>query len=107
MKKRKTSELMKPYIEDILKRDDIMYNFIEEKGDLYVETDVSSNRFSEVLEDALCLKQQAESPRKKLVISARTLKNSQKRKRLMKAARTKSYTILRDDIKTAEWVLAG
>lgn len=107
MKKRKTSELMKPYMEIVMERDDIPYNFIREKGNLYIETDVSSNRFSEVLEDALCLKQQKESTREKLVISARTLKNSQKRKRLMKAAKTKSYTILREDQKIAEWVLAG
>lgn len=105
MKKRKTSTFMKPYLEAVLQRERLPYTFVEEGGNLYVESDISSNRFTDIMKDALCLSEMEQSKSKRLVISEKTLRNSKKRKALMKMQGRKSYTILRSDMKKAEWVL--
>lgn len=105
MKKRKTSTFMKPYLEAVLQRERLPYTFVEDEENLYVESDVSSNRFTDIMKEALCLSEMEQSKSKRLVITEKTLRNNKKRKALMKMQGRKSYTILRSDMKRAEWVL--
>lgn len=107
MKRKKTSSFMMPYLKTVLERERLPYRFIKDSENLYVEVDVSTNRFTELMEDALCLVQMEQSESNCLVISERTLRNSKKRKALMKMHGRKSYTLLKSDIKKAEWVLAN
>lgn len=99
MKEKKISAVMRPYIDTVLARDQIPVICISypEDGSNYIHyhMDVSSIRFREVMEDALCLKQQAESASKRPVISLRTFKNKEKRERILNGS--KAFHLLKAD----------
>lgn len=80
---RKVSSVMKPYIEFVLKRDEIPYK-MKRKSDCWLfQMDISNRRFTEVLEDALCEKQRSRYISHIPVYSFRTLMNREKLGRLI------------------------
>ncbi len=105
MKKRKISAFLLPYMEAVLKRDDLPYEVVREGKDIFILVNVSARKFSEILEDALCIVQQEKSPSKVQVFSLKTIMNDDKRSRLMKNSGKKSYQILRADMAKAQRIL--
>ena len=102
---RKASFVMEPYIEGVLKRDRIPYQR-KHKGD-HAEFGVaiSNRRFQEVVEDALCEKQKAESHSSIPVYSLRTVRNREKRTRLAAWYGRNGFRILKADQKAwAEYI---
>lgn len=83
------------YLEIVLKRDEIPYEYHKESG--YVETHISARRFKEAVEDAFCEKQRSESLGNIPVYSLKTMKDKEKVKRLMKINGSRSFVILRKD----------
>lgn len=98
-KRRKVSSVMEPYIKFVLKRDHIPAHSWKE-GDHYIfAMNISSRRFTEVLEDALCEKQREKYLSNTPVYSYRTLKNPEKLRRLMELNNRRGYHILKCDEK--------
>lgn len=91
------SMVMKPYVSFVLKRDHIPYQCEPDKENYKFWIPISNRRFTEVLEDALCEKQRRETWSKTPVYSLRTLRNSQKMKRLIHLNGRKGFRILRQD----------
>lgn len=94
---RNVSSTMKPFIVFVLKRDKIPYR-VEPSGDGYkFYLKISSRRFTEVLEDALCEKQRRTTMSRTPVYSLRTMRNPEKRDRLMRLNGRKGFHILKQD----------
>ena len=94
-RKRKSSEVMLPYIISVLKRDEIPYEV--EKGCI-ISAPISNRGFTEILEDALCEKQRDETECKIPVYSYRTIRNPEKFSRLKKLNGKKGFHVLQQDI---------
>ena len=93
----KVSTVMWPYVRSVLKRDEISYETKKENGKILLLFSGNGKRFTEVLEDALCEKQRAESSSKLPVYSYRTLRNHEKRDRLMKLNNRRGFFVLKQD----------
>lgn len=89
------SREMKEYVEQVLKRDDIPYQFTESGNSVTVP--LSGNRFHIVVEDALCEKQRHDCSPHIPVYSYRTLMNRDKLNRLRTINKTNGFIILRKD----------
>lgn len=99
MKQIYVSKKMKPYVQFVMERDKIPFEFSTNKKGYVLSFNGSNKDFTEVLEDALCEKQREESNSTIPVYSYNTLKNEKKRNRLMKLNRRKGFVVLRSDIK--------
>ena len=96
-KKRNVSSAMEPYVRFVLQRDRIPFS-VEQNGNNYLfAIPVSSRRFTEVIEDALCEKQRDGYISRIPVYSARTLVNKKKLKRLMRLNNRQGYHVLAAD----------
>ena len=90
---------MCPHIQTVLKRDNIAFDFKQAEENKYTLLfDGSSRRFTEVLEDALCEKQRVENHSRIPVYSYRTLRNENKRQRLMKLNGRKGFVVINKDL---------
>jgi len=96
-KKRKVSSAMEPYVRFVLQRDEIAFSVEKNGNDYFFTIPVSSRRFTEVIEDALCEKQRDCYLSRTPVYSARTLKNREKLKRLMRLNNRQGYHVLAAD----------
>lgn len=96
-KKRKVSSAMEPYVRFVLQRDKIPFSVEQNGNDYLFAIPVSSRRFTEVIEDALCEKQRESYLSRIPVYSARTLKNREKLKRLMRLNNRQGYHVLAAD----------
>ena len=94
----KVSKVMWPYVQIVLDRDHLTYETIKgESNRILLAFDGSSRRYTEVLEDALCEKQRAEGLFDIPVYSYRTLRNREKRDRLLKLNKKRGYYVLKQD----------
>lgn len=94
----KISSRLKPFIELVMKRDNIPYRILQENNEFFVETQLSGNQFHIVVEDALCEKERGnifDIP----VYSYRTLMNPSKFLRLRILNQQNGFKILSRDIK--------
>ena len=94
MKLRKVSAIMKPYIKTVLEREQIPYSFTEEG---MCQTNLSSLRYSEILEDALCLLQKETTGIN--TVSVRTLGKRKKMRQVVNPLPNgvRIYSILNND----------
>lgn len=99
MKMFKVSLVIWPYIKKVLIRDGIAYsvNSLNNKT-ILLHAGISARRFTEVLEDALCEKQRETTNSKIPVYSYRTLKNKDKRKRLIQVNEKSGFHVYIKDI---------
>lgn len=97
---RRVSKTMLPYVKYVLERDQINFVCYEEAelSNCIVSLAVSNRRFTEIIEDALCEKQRDETFCKTPVYSLRTIKNKNKRDRLMQLNQKKGFHILKKDM---------
>ena len=103
MKTVNISEVMLPHLCKVLERDEIPYQEIRKEDQIQLYLPETSNRgFTVILEDALCEKQRDETKSKIPVYSYRTLKNREKRNRLMSINGKKGFHILRQDIEKCQ-----
>lgn len=91
----KVSKEMREYVEKVLNRDGIPYQFDDEGTS--VKVPVSGNRFHIVVEDALCEKQRHDCSPHIPVYSYHTLMNQNKLKRLRTINKTNGFIILKKD----------
>lgn len=91
----KVSKEMREYVEQVLKRDKIPYQFDNEGTSVIVP--VSGNRFHIVVEDALCEKQRHDCSPHIPVYSYRTLMNQNKLNKLRTINKTRGFIVLRKD----------
>lgn len=96
-RRRKVSSAMKPYIEFVLQRDNIPYKTEKFPEYWIFQMTISNQRFTEVLEDALCEKQRNRYISKTPVYSFRTLMNQEKLEHLMTLNHRRGYHILKQD----------
>ncbi len=89
-----------PYMKNVLERDDIIYSvhYINHEK-LLLDANISARRFTEVMEDTLCEKQRETTRSKVPVYSYRTLKNKDKRKRLINLNGKTGFHVYSKDIK--------
>ena len=108
MREVNVSSVMLPHVQTVLVRDHISYQIKQEcisKGEESVRLllpETSNREFTVILEDALCEKQREETQSKIPVYSYRTLRNLEKRNRLMSLNGMKSFHILRQDVKKCQ-----
>ena len=95
MKGRKVSAFMLPYVEFVLKRDNIPYAVEGISNE--VVTNLSSRQFTVVVNDALCEVQRQEAATKCPVYSLKTLRNKEKFARLQRLNGTNAFRIFYKD----------
>lgn len=100
MKLVRISDVMWPYIKTVLIRDgfaNIRTVTVKDRSYLDIEG-MSNRRFSEIMEDAQCEKQRCESNPDIPVYSYRTLKNRDKRNRLIQLNNRHGFHVLKKDM---------
>lgn len=103
MREVNVSNVMLPHVQKVLIRDRIPYQIIKQEETVRLLLPETSNRgFTVILEDALCEKQREETESKIPVYSYRTLRNLEKRNRLMNLNGMKAFHILRQDVERCQ-----
>ncbi|MCC2255959.1 hypothetical protein LKD70_16325 [Ruminococcus sp. CLA-AA-H200] len=99
MKVKRVSNVMWPYIRDVMIRDSLDYSARTGTDDTVslMIPGISNRRFSELLEDAKCEKQRKETESEIPVYSYRTLKDKKKRDRMFRLNGKRCFHVLRDD----------
>ena len=93
---RKVSKELHPYVTWVLERDEIPYSVRDMGGYMEFSLDgISSRRFSNVIEDAKCEKEQREGPTPGIpVLSYRAAMNTERMKKLLNFYGTHCFVIM-------------
>lgn len=94
------SATMAPHLIFVLERDKVRYKYhLNEDGSFIFLAELSGKQFHIMMEDALCERQRSKTWSRIPIYSNRTLRNSEKRKRLMRLNNSNAFGVLKKDKK--------